>query len=211
MLHAVPSAKFKGSLSDFSPVFNVVRGFLLSRRKITPLEEKRAAVLIKLRHYKVIRKEDLKNAKGIFVKTAEGKAIIYCIPSEGTVGVAYVNQLTKLMQEKELEIGMVVTNGRYTQAARKKALKNGIELIPQIFPVFNLFEHEFVPVHEVLDADEREELLAKYRVKPYQLPRINASDPAAVAIGARVGDVVRILRDSPTAGQFVAYRYVVQD
>ncbi|MCK4223335.1 DNA-directed RNA polymerase subunit H [Candidatus Bathyarchaeota archaeon] len=115
------------------------------------------------------------------------------------------------MQERELENGIVVTNGRYTQAARKKAAKNGIELIPQIFPIFDIFEHELVPKHEILEIEEREELLAKYRVKPYQLPKINKSDPAIVAIGAKVGDIVKVLRDSPTAGKYVAYRYVVPE
>ena len=34
------------------------------KRKIIPLEEKRAKVLIKLRQYKVTKREELKNAKG---------------------------------------------------------------------------------------------------------------------------------------------------
>jgi DNA-directed RNA polymerase subunit H (RpoH/RPB5) len=174
-----------------------------------PLEEKRANVLIKLRKYKVTKREESKNANCIFINTPKGKSIIYCIPTEGTVGVAYTNQLVKLMQEKGLERGLVVTNGRYTQAARKKARANGIELIPKIFPVFDLFEHELVPKHEILESDERAELLSKYRVEPYQLPRIKKSDPAIIAIGAKVGDIVKILRDSPTAGSYVAYRYVV--
>lgn len=179
------------------------------KRETIPLEEKRAQVLIKLRKYKVTKREKLKNAKGIFINTPKGKSIIYCIPTEGTVGVQYINQLAKLMQEKNLESGIIVTNGRYTQAARKKARANEIELIPKIFPVFDLFEHDLVPKHEILKADERAELLSKYRVEPYQLPRIKKSDPAITAIGAKVGDIVKILRDSPTAGQYVAYRYVV--
>lgn len=181
----------------------------MPKQKIIPLEEKRAKVLIKLRQYKVIKREELKNANGIFIDTPKGKSIIYCIPTEGTVGVAYANQLVKLMQEKELKSGIVVTNGRYTQAARKKARINGIELIPKIFPVFDLFEHDLVPKHEILKGDKRAELLSKYRVEPYQLPRIKKSDPAIIAIGAKVGDIVKILRDSPTAGSYVAYRYVV--
>ncbi|UCE96970.1 MAG: DNA-directed RNA polymerase subunit H [Candidatus Bathyarchaeota archaeon] len=113
------------------------------------------------------------------------------------------------MQEEELERGVVVTSGRYTQAAKKKARKGGIELIPRIFPAFNIFDHELVPKHEILPPDEREKLLAKYRVQPYQLPRIRTSDPAVKAIGAVAGDVVKIIRDSVTAGEYIAYRYVV--
>ncbi|MEM3722628.1 MAG: DNA-directed RNA polymerase subunit H, partial [Candidatus Bathyarchaeia archaeon] len=55
-----------------------------------------------------------------------------------------------------------------------------------------------------------EKLLAQYRVKPYQLPQIKASDPAAKAIGAKPGDILRIIRKSPTAGEHIAYRYVVE-
>jgi len=47
-------------------------------------------------------------------------------------------------------------------------------------------------------------------VHPYQLPRLKASDPAVLAIGAKPGDVVRIIRDSPTAGKYVSYRHVVE-
>ncbi|MDH5595457.1 MAG: DNA-directed RNA polymerase subunit H [Candidatus Bathyarchaeota archaeon] len=80
-----------------------------------------------------------------------------------------------------------------------------------MFPAFNIFNHTLVPIHEVLAREEKEELLAKYGVRPYQLPQIRASDPAARAIGARPGDIVRIIRESQTAGKYIAYRYVVED
>lgn len=183
----------------------------LSNKSATTLEEKKAKVLIKLRGYKRLKKKGYKIATGFLVKTPEGKAIIYCVSSQGTVGVQYINQLVKIMKEENLETGIVVTSGRYTQAAKKKARKNGIELIPRIFPVFNLFDHELVPKHEILPPDEREKLLDKYRVQPYQLPRIRTSDPAVKAIGAKTGDVVKIIRNSATAGKCVVYRYVVED
>ncbi|MEM3566267.1 MAG: DNA-directed RNA polymerase subunit H [Candidatus Bathyarchaeia archaeon] len=85
-----------------------------------------------------------------------------------------------------------------------------MELLPKTFPVFDIFEHKLVPKHEILTPEEREKVLAQYRVKPYQLPQIKASDPAAKAIGAKPGDILRIIRKSPTAGEHVAYRYVVE-
>lgn len=183
----------------------------MSDEETTPLEETKSKVLIKLRGYKIKKKKEFKNATGFFVSTREGKGLVYSIPSQGTVGVAYVNQLVKILEEEKLERAMVVTGGRYTQAARKKAKVNNIELIPRIFPPFNIFEHRLVPVHEILSPEEKEELLSKYRAQPYQLPRIKTSDPGVKAIGAKVGDVVRIIRESPTAGKYVAYRYVVPD
>ena len=181
----------------------------MSKESVLTLEEKKAKVLIHLRGYKLLEEKEYKDAKGLFVKTSKGKAILYCVPSQGTVGVKYVGQLVKVMKEEELGTGLMVTSGRYTQAAKTSARKNGIELIPRIFPVFNLFDHELVPRHEILKQDEREKLLAQYHVPPYQLPRINTSDPAVKAIGATAGDIVRITRNSATAGKYVAYRYVV--
>ncbi|MCK5563224.1 DNA-directed RNA polymerase subunit H [Candidatus Bathyarchaeota archaeon] len=115
------------------------------------------------------------------------------------------------MDEEKLEKALVVTSGRYTSAARVNAQQEGIELIPRIFPSFNIFDHVLVPKHEIVDPDDREKLLKEYRVYPYQLPRLKASDPAVLAIGAKPGDVVRIIRDSPTAGKYVSYRHVVED
>jgi DNA-directed RNA polymerase subunit H len=66
-----------------------------------------------------------------------------------------------------------------------------------------------VPKHEILSEKEKEQLLAEYKVHPYQLPQIKSSDPAVKVIDARPGDILRILRKSATAGEHIAYRYVV--
>ncbi len=178
----------------------------------TPLtvDEKKAEVLVNLRGYKLLEKKRYKNAVGCFVKTPRGKSMIYCIPSQGTVGVQYINQLAKIMKEEKLERALIVTSGRYTQAAKTNARKKKIELIPRIFPIFDIFDQKLVPRHEILPQEEREKLLAQYRVQPYQLPRIKTSDPAVKAIGARAGEIVKIIRDSATAGKYIAYRYVVE-
>lgn len=69
----------------------------------------------------------------------------------------------------------------------------------------------FIGVKEVtvLSKEEARELLRRLRLRPWQLPWIRASDPLMQKVGARPGDVVRIIRDSPTAGSVVVYRLVV--
>jgi DNA-directed RNA polymerase subunit H len=76
---------------------------------------------------------------------------------------------------------------------------------------FSIFNHILVPKHVILSKEEAEVVLKKYHIKPYQLPYIKASDPAAKAIGAKPGDIVKIIRRSSTAGEVVVYRYVVKD
>ncbi|MEM1508046.1 MAG: DNA-directed RNA polymerase subunit H [Candidatus Bathyarchaeia archaeon] len=82
--------------------------------------------------------------------------------------------------------------------------------MPQDFPSFNIFKHYLVPIHEVLSPEERKAVLEKYRVEQYKLPRIKTSDPIIRVIGAKPGDIVKIIRRSPTAGESVYYRYVVE-
>ncbi|HIP63391.1 MAG TPA: DNA-directed RNA polymerase subunit H [Archaeoglobus profundus] len=72
-----------------------------------------------------------------------------------------------------------------------------------------LQDHILVPKHEVLSKEEAEEVLKVLGVRPEQLPKIRADDPIAKEIGAKVGDIVRIIRESPTAGVSIAYRLVV--
>ena len=71
-------------------------------------------------------------------------------------------------------------------------------------------QHVLVPKHEVLSPEEAREVLERYKVAPYQLPLIKASDPAARAVGTKPGDILRITRRSFTAGKAIGYRYVVE-
>ncbi|MGQ9788550.1 MAG: DNA-directed RNA polymerase subunit H [Candidatus Hadarchaeaceae archaeon] len=75
---------------------------------------------------------------------------------------------------------------------------------------FKVSGHVLVPKHEILPRDKVDELLKKYKITPYQLPLIKSSDPAVKEIGGKPGDVIKIIRDSPTAGKAVSYRYVVE-
>jgi len=175
------------------------------------IEERKAQILIGLRGYKLItRKKHKDNSTSFIVKTPQTKKLlIYCLPTQGTVGVQATNQMKKIMKDEKVEKAILVTSGRFTQAAKAHA-RRSIELIPRIFPSFNIFSHTLVPKHEILPQEDREKLLNEYRVQPYQLPRLKASDPGAKAIGAKPGDIVRITRDSPTAGKYTSYRYVVE-
>ncbi len=175
------------------------------------LEERKAEVLIKLRGYKLLKKQKHDEAIAYYVKMPKEKteAIVWCMPGETTVGVAVINKLQKVMKDQQIENSIVVSEGRYTHAVKAGAPKHRIELLPKTFPAFDIFEHELVPKHEILTDAEKQQVLTQYRVHPYQLPQISSSDPAAKAIGARPGDILKITRKSSTAGKHEAYRYVI--
>lgn len=75
---------------------------------------------------------------------------------------------------------------------------------------FDVLKHVYVPKHEIMPKREADEILSKYNAKQEQLPFIFLSDPALKELGAKPGDTIKITRKSPTAGESIYYRYVVE-
>ncbi|HHW16900.1 MAG TPA: DNA-directed RNA polymerase subunit H [Methanothermobacter sp.] len=74
----------------------------------------------------------------------------------------------------------------------------------------DILKHQLVPEHVILSEEEAEKILEEMKIHAEQLPRIRTDDPVVKAIGAKEGDILKIIRESPTAGRFVTYR-IVQD
>lgn len=66
-----------------------------------------------------------------------------------------------------------------------------------------------MPDHEILDEESAKAVLMKYGVDRSKLPKILKSD-AALPQGAKIGDVIKITRKSPTAGISMYYRVVIE-
>lgn len=69
--------------------------------------------------------------------------------------------------------------------------------------------HYLVPEHVLIRKEKVAELMAELGIKKDALPRIEKLDAAIKQLGPEKGDVVKIIRDSETAGQSVYYRRVV--
>jgi len=72
--------------------------------------------------------------------------------------------------------------------------------------------HRFVPQHLLLTKEESQKLLEKFKIEITDLPQLFEKDPVAIAIGAKEGDIVRIVRDSHTTVRSIDYyRYVKKE
>ncbi|NHI93556.1 MAG: DNA-directed RNA polymerase subunit H [Candidatus Lokiarchaeota archaeon] len=76
--------------------------------------------------------------------------------------------------------------------------------------MMDILNHEFVPKHEIVTEEEINKVLDYYQLTKEELPAILTNDPVAIIIGARPGDVVRIIRKSQTAGESIIYRQCLQ-
>ncbi len=80
---------------------------------------------------------------------------------------------------------------------------------------FNVLKHVLVPEHHLLSEEEAEAMLARKGMTRDQLPKIRKSDPGIKVLESirgpiDEGRVVKIVRQSETAKEFVAYRLVTR-
>ncbi len=73
----------------------------------------------------------------------------------------------------------------------------------------NAIKHVLVPAHIKLTQKEKQELLERYNISLKELPKISKRDVAISHLNVSEGDVVKIIRKSPTAGESIFYRGVI--
>lgn len=112
---------------------------------------------------------------------------------------------------EQIQEVIVVTREKVTSASRR-GLDDTVRRHVQFFCLnelqFNISRHVLVPRHEpVHDEAEVERIVARYRVRSrHQFPIIACSDPMARYLALRPGQLVRIVRFSPSVGTYSAYR-----
>jgi DNA-directed RNA polymerase subunit H (RpoH/RPB5) len=75
---------------------------------------------------------------------------------------------------------------------------------------FNILEHVYVPLHQVLSESEKIDIKNKYNImNDHEFPELSRFDPVAQAIGIRPGQVCKITRASKTAIEAPYYRICV--
>lgn len=80
---------------------------------------------------------------------------------------------------------------------------------------FNVLEHSLVPEHYLLTDEEADQVLSNLRITRDQLPKIRRTDPG-IKVPENIygpideGKLVKIVRKSETAEEFVVYRLVIR-
>ena len=73
--------------------------------------------------------------------------------------------------------------------------------------LYNILDNRLVPPHRPLNDTEKEAVKKEYNIlEESQFPEISRFDPVVLAIGLRPGQVVEIIRSSPTALTTKYYR-----
>ena len=75
---------------------------------------------------------------------------------------------------------------------------------------FDVNKHRLVPKHSKLSESDKKKLLEEYKINVFSLPKIIQEDPTIIKLNAKMGDVIKIERDSKTAGTTSYYRVVIE-
>lgn len=66
-----------------------------------------------------------------------------------------------------------------------------------------------MPRHEIIPNEREEEVLKLLGATKKQLPKISRDDPVIEEIGAEPGEIIKITRNSFTAGTSIYFRLVI--
>jgi len=137
---------------------------------------------------------------------------LFFFPEDLKVGVKPVRRYCQRMKDEGVQKAIIVVQQGMTPFARQalqEIPRYTLEQFTETELLVNITEHQLVPKHIVLTDSEKATLLARYKMKDTQLPRIQLRDPVARYFGLQRGNVVKIIRPSETAGRYVTYRLVV--
>lgn len=104
-----------------------------------------------------------------------------------------------------------ISDKQYVQQL-STAVQNTNEPSMEIFKFESLLIHlpdcPFVPVHQLLNSEQKNNFIKSYDIKLEHLPIISFTDPMTRYYNANIGDVFRIIRNSPATGKSFYYRIV---
>lgn len=173
------------------------------------------SAILELRGYKILKTQDQEEGIDIIaeMKGESGKKVrlLAHIPEKEVVGVKIIRDIIKRVEEEGFTRVLISAKEKFTPYAKREANEAQIELLAGPFPLFDIFAHELVPDHKFATKEEINELQRKFGIKLSQLPKISTNDPVARTLGARVGDVLRITRESATTKTSSVYRVVIED
>ncbi|PNY00182.1 DNA-directed RNA polymerases I, II, and III subunit RPABC1 [Trifolium pratense] len=131
-------------------------------------------------------------------------------PDNNKIGVQVVTTYRNRMITDNVRRGILVLQVQVSPKARAELANLSAKVrMEEDELLVNITQHELVPKHQVLTDAEKKELLKTYTCQETQLPKMLITDPVAKYYGLNRGQVVRITRQSETAGVYITYRIVI--
>ena len=148
--------------------------------------------------------------------TKTGKSAVLKVSWPEDANISAIQKIANEAEEEEIKRVILVVNTSVTPQAKiairdLKILKVHIEIFTITELQANISKNILVPKHFICPISKRDKILKSYSVDPKQIPHIKKTDPMARYLGALVGNMIQIVRDSETmpGKKIVTFRIVV--
>jgi DNA-directed RNA polymerase subunit H len=143
--------------------------------------------------------------------SAPPRCCLVFFPWDAKVGVGEIRIIAKKMEDCGASESVLICEGLTPTAVTSLQSLIPTQFICNMTPqslMFDIYEHESVPRHRIMSAQEVGALCDKYGPVT-NLPVIRLEDPMCKYMGARPGDIFEITRNRPNVGHHPYYRRVV--
>lgn len=145
-------------------------------------------------------------------KKDENDKIYIFFPVGQKVGVPFIRIYINDMIQNNVSKAIIIAKDSITPFGQQEIdkYKNlNIATFRESDLLINKTKHVLVPKHEIINEEEKKELLKIYGIKENQLPKILVNDPISRHYDAKKGDIFKITRISETGGEYISYRVVI--
>ena len=162
------------------------------------------------RGYTSIEKEE---PETIIAANPQNERLLLFFVIDPKVSVKIMKNIKDIIENDENFTSLILIYKNSITSFAKNFIMSDIDLHVQSFSekelCFNITKHKLVPKHRKLSSSEKNEIRKQYRTPFRNYPLLMHIDPVSRYYGFLPGDLIEITRNSPTAGIYVSYRYVV--
>lgn len=144
------------------------------------------------------------------VRAADGHTYSITITLEDVTSIAQGTVIHSTVESKHGDHKILVAGG-FNAKAVEYARTNGLEILTHQILRLDIPNHRDQPLFYCLSPSEAVEVRAQWGFDDYNMKKFFSDDPIVLYYGLQPGDVVRIVRPSPTAGAAIDYRYVTPE
>lgn len=125
-----------------------------------------------------------------------------------------INDIKRFVEDNDSDQGtsyILVVNEKLNATDQGKLNAYDFQIFNLNTLQYNISKHELVPKHELIkDQKEIQNIMEQYQLRSVnQFPYILRTDPMAKYLNAKVGNLMKVTRISPSCGTNIVYRYVL--
>lgn len=141
------------------------------------------------------------------VTGADGMVYSVRVLLEHIKSAASTSPVYEFVQDEPTARKIMVAND-YSKNVYVYALSRDLQLFTAAAVRLGIPDHRYQPTFQHLSPQEKEQVYAQWHLDNYSVKGYLRDDPIVQYYGLQPGDLMRIVRPSPTSGQAVDYRLV---